>query len=450
MASISGVAARGRGASTPSVDAYRNLDLSPDSDAVKNLKSRVEAEAESATIVLTSAKQTYDARQPALLTPMMASWYMERVGGLRVGAIADLHNGFQHDTTADGGAKSVYLEVQRDAVRSKGIREAIEETDRFLQRHKDLIDRHDRARAEFHTLKARMGREPVRPRPVVYVLALLGLVMLEAFINFESFLKVPYITSPFLATGATLAVAVGIAFAAHFHGIVLRQAGYLFSPQEAGEKAHAERKNDAVRRVIIGAVLLLVALLMVGGSRYYYLRDYILQAQILGTSAPSMTGGIGFMLFGNIVAYIVATLVAYALHDPHPIYAEKDREFKRTTKEIEAAKVKRRAAQETLRQGVGNELTAVNNHDASARGPRYGELRQMASAIDEKDQEVLGALMSYRATLIQAMAARSDVKLFRLPDGAHDEIVPPARDVLLTPQEYASLPLSLGFTVADQ
>ncbi len=155
------------------------------------------------------------------------------------------------------------------------------------------------------------------------------------------------------------------------------------------------------------------------------------------------------MLFGNVVAYVVALVVAYNTHDPHPIYAEEDRELSRTTRELEAAKKARLLAQEVLRHGTENELAARTKQDSTARGPRYAELRQLADVIDKKDQQVLGALLAYRTKLVQALHDRQDAKIFRYVDGAYDDLLPAGRDQLLTPDEYANRPLTLGFMIGE-
>lgn len=441
------------GGALTSVDSYRALDLSEGAPARKQLFSRLEGEAASSTAIdLTRARLRYNAQTPGGLTPAMSAWYAAWVAGPRGKAISELQSSFHAEKMPPGVPNSTFLEVRRDDVRSQSLSDRIEQTTQFLDHNRALIDGFYRARLEFNTLKARHGREPVPPRPLIYVFALLLLVALEAFINFESFLKVPYITSPFLATGATMAVAAAIAAASHFHGVVLRQWNYLFSPQDPGDKSHPARQSDATRRLVIGAVLLSVALAMVAGSRYYYLREYIVQARILGSSPPSMFGGIAFMLFGNIVAYLVAVLVAYGLHDPDPNYAEKDREFKRATKAMERIKAKRRLQQEAQRQGLDNAIAQEVNQASNTRGPNHAALRGFVEQIVEKDQEVVAVLLDYRNALIQAQreAGADEEPRLRLPEGAYEEIVPVSLDRLLTPREFASEPLTLGFSSGER
>ena len=414
---------------------------------------RLASEAGNNSIIdLTKARLRFNAQTPGAVTPAMAAWYASCVAGPRGKAIAELQAGFLNEKMPPGSPQSTFLEVQRDEVRSRSLSERIEQTSQFLDHNGALLHRFERARIEFNTLKARHGREPVARRPVVYAIALLLLVALEAFINFESFLKVPYITSPFLATGATMAVAAAIAAASHFHGVVLRQWNYLFSPQDPGDKAHSSRRSDAIRRLVIGGLLLTVALGMVAGSRYYYLREYIVQARILGSAPPSMFGGITFMLFGNLVAYLVAVLVAYGLHDPDPNYAEKDLELKRSSKALEKIKARRRKEQESQRRGLDNALAAEANQANNAKGPNYALLRAGVDHVIAKDQEVVATLLDYRNALVQSFleSGDGDEPRLRLPEGAYEELVPTSLDKLLTPRQFASEPIVLGFSSGEK
>lgn len=306
------------------VSDYVNLDVSDGSPLLLALLGALENEAKSDSIGLTGAGNLYNARQPGLLTQGMAAWFGKNIAAARVAAISEMKNAFEADSRETGAAAGIYLENVCDAARQKTVNASIDKAAAFSDKHRNEVIDHDHTAESYKSLRSKMGREPIRTKKWLYVLALLGIVLLEAFINFESFLKVPYITSPFLATGATMAVGLGVGFSAHFHGVVFRQWAFLFRPQESAETAVENRRNDALRRLAIGTVLLSIALLMVGGARYYYLREYILEASILGVAAPSLFGGIVFMLLGNVVAYIVGLLVAYAMHDPNPIFAEQD------------------------------------------------------------------------------------------------------------------------------
>jgi hypothetical protein len=426
---------------------YVNLDVSDGSPLLSALLSSVENEAKADTIGLTGVGNLYNARQPGLLTQGMAAWFGKNIAASRVAAISEMKNAFEADSRDTGAATGIYLENVQDAARQKTINAAIDKAAAFSDKHKTEVLDHEHTLDSYKSLRSKMGREPVRTKKWLYVLALLGIVLLEAFINFESFMKVPYITSPFLATGATMAVGLGVGFSAHFHGVVFRQWAFLFRPQESAETAVENRRNDALRRLAIGSVLLSIALLMVGGARYYYLREYIVEASILGVAAPSLFGGIVFMLLGNVVAYIVGLLVAYVMHDPNPIFAEQDQKLRKTTQRMEALKKERAQIQQDLAHGLSADIKAAVNQDAAARGPRHGELREWANRIVNKDQEIVGVLIEYRQALLQAMGPRTKGRLFRYPGGSHDMLLPISDHAMLTGDEYASLQIALGHDI---
>jgi hypothetical protein len=435
------------------LDAYLALDFDEGSELAKALLDRAAAEASSKTVIdLTSIRSRHNASTPGALTPSMSAWYASKVSGPRVRALSELAGLFQSERMPEGSPSSTFLEAECDRVRSASLAEMIAQTTQFLDHNRPLLERFSTARLEFNTLEARHGRKPTPPRPILYVLGLLGLVTLEAFINFESFMKVPYITSPFLASGATLAVALAIAFAAHFHGVIFKQWNYLFSPQDPGDRSHVSRRNDAIRRSGAGAVLLVIALLMVAGSRYYYLREYIMQARILGSTPPSMLGGITFMLFGNMIAYLGGVLLSYSLHDHDPNYAEKDRELRAATKKLERLKKKRDALQRAAKQGLDNALSAETKQSNTMRGPNYAHLRTSAGQLVEKDQKVVSLLLEYRNAIVQAIvqAGDGDERRFVLQDGAYGELVPTALDRLLTSRQYAAEQIFLGYAPGDR
>ncbi|WP_353230267.1 hypothetical protein [Novosphingobium sp.] len=426
---------------------YVNLNVSDGSPLLTALLGSAKAEATAEVIGLTGAGNLYNARQPGLLTQGMAAWFAKSIAASRVAAIAEMKNAFEADSRDNGNASGIYLENVCDSARQKTVNASIEKAAAFSDKHKAEVVDHEQTLESYKSLRSKMGREPVRTKKWLYVFALLGIVLLEAFINFESFMKVPYITSPFLATGATVAVGLAVGFSAHIHGVVFRQWAFLFRPQESAESGVENRRNDALRRLAIGSVLLSIALLMVGGARYYYLREYIVEASILGVAAPSMFGGIIFMLLGNVVAYIVGLLVAYVMHDPNPTFAEQDQKLRKTSERMEALKKQRTLVQQDLAHGLSADIKAAVNQDASARGPRFGELREWADRIVNKDQEMVGVLIEYRQALLQEMGSRAKGRIFRYPGGAHDILLPISDHIMLTGDEYASLQIALGYDI---
>ena len=432
-----------------SASRYVDLDLSSDSEAVASLMDKASKEAAQGAISLTSARQAYNASQPGYLTAEMSAWYSKNVAGLRIAALGRVGSALENDVVGDGNVRSLFLEAERDKARARHLVQSITEAQQFVDRSGAVLEEYQERRQSYETLKAQLGREPVRTNAWLYAFGLFMVVLLEAFINFESFMRVPYITSPFLATGATVAVGLGVGVAAHLHGTVFRQWNFLFSPNAVGDSEHKSRRNDAIKRLVVGFLMLSIALGMVAGSRYYYLKDVITQAVVLGGPPPSMLGGISFMLLGNIVAYGIGSMIAYYMHDPHPIYAEQDRELRKINKKRAALEKQREAARSALKTGLANELKKFENQDRTARGANYIELRAQVDAVLNKDQEVLGVLLAYRSKLIGEIVAKASGTIFRLPDGNYDQLLPMSLDRVMTTEEYASASLALGCATGD-
>lgn len=431
------------------VQKYVGLDLSDRAPAVAALMDKASKEASQNSISLTSARQAFNGSQPGYFTPEMSAWYLSNVSGHRIAALGKLSSEFEADIVGDGNVKSLFVEAERDKVRSKHRVQSINQAQQFLDRSLGVLEEYQLRRQGYETLKAQLGREPVRTNLWLYALGLLIVVMLEGFINFESFMRVPTITSPFLATGATIAVALSVGFAAHLHGTVFRQWNFLFSPNTVGDPEHKSRRKDAIKRLVVGLILLGFALGMVGGSRYFYLRDVITQAIVLGGPRPSMLGGILFMMLGNIIAYGIGAMIAYFMHDPHPIYAEHDRELRKITKKRAALEKKREQERQELRMGLDTELKGLFNQDQIARGLNYVDLRAQVDAVLNKDQEVLGVLQAYRSRLVGEISAKGTPTVFRLSEGGHEQLLPMSLDRALSPEEYSSLPLALGCATGD-
>ena len=99
-----------------------------------------------------------------------------------------------------------------------------------------------------------MERDAKDWKPKTYWLGIIGVIAIEALINFESFIKISGIT-PFMATGMTLGTATFIGFAAHLHGIFIRQFTELM-----GEHTGRGDKNKTLVLQILALFLLLVAM----------------------------------------------------------------------------------------------------------------------------------------------------------------------------------------------
>ena len=105
--------------------------------------------------------------------------------------------------------------------------------------YSDLRSEFDQTKELYESMRAEMGgKPPVRRKLVFYIVSILLIGVIEWFINYSTFnIKYP----PGVAFGATVLIALSIAFASHFHGALIKQRVALF-----GESRHVRDKNQVL------------------------------------------------------------------------------------------------------------------------------------------------------------------------------------------------------------
>ncbi|HEX8257155.1 MAG TPA: hypothetical protein VF589_05950 [Allosphingosinicella sp.] len=371
---------------------YQKLDLGPNSEAVAWLDVRAETEEVSERHAVTLTGDLEHA--PAGLTPNMSAWYARFIAGRRHNAIAAVRNRFEGDQVR--GVPSILLECEADRVAHEAARAKHRAVNEFYSKHAALKHEAEELEQDYERMRAEQGgRKPRMISPWIYFGGLAFVVLLELFLNFESFMSVRFIGSPFLATGITSLVALAIGWSSHLHGTLLRQWDYYFGPHDR------LRHFQGWRMLGIGGALLSIALGAVLGARYFYILPKIDQAVLLGIDPPSLLGSLSFMIAGNVIVYLVGATWAYATHDEIPDYpttkrraeakrAEYDRAHRReVSEEVNRLEQKAAAEERKLRQrAVAQEVSP--NHVAN---------RQLFQIICSKDQEVCAILLDYRARL---------------------------------------------------
>src|SRR5438309_5910196 len=371
---------------------YLAVDLGPRSEAVAWLDVRTEEEEteEGAVVTLTGDLES----APAGLTPSMSAWYARFISARRNAAIESVRSLFERDRIRD--VPSILLESELDAKAHECAKAKHRTLDEFYKRHADIRRDAESLQRDYDMMLAdEGGRKPRMVSPVVYVLGLLFVVMLEVFLNFESFMSVRFINSPFLATGITSLVALGIGWASHLHGSLLRQWDYYFGPHDK------VRRYQGWRMSAIGGVLLMVALGAVLGARYYYILPKIQQAILLGVAPPSLLGSLLFMIAGNVIVYLVGCTWAYVTHDEIPDYPTVKRRAEAIRAKYDRA-FRREVAEELTR--LDQKLAADQDkirHRARAQesSSRHAANRSLFGLVRQKDDEVCAVLLDYRARL---------------------------------------------------
>lgn len=430
------VAHRGRdealpGDMPPEIAEYQALDLSAASEAVAWLDVRAENEESEAHSIV---PLTDDLDQsPAGLTPNMSAWYGRFVAARRHAAVAAVRSRMEADTVR--GVPSILLESELDRVRHETARSKHRTLNEFYVNNGPLKAEADQLAQDYERMRAEQGgRKPRMVSPILYAAGLAFVVMLELFLNFESFMAVPFIGSPFLATGITGLVALGIGWAAHLHGTLLRQWDHFFGPHDR------ILRLQGWRMLGIGSTLLTVALGAVLGARYFYILPRIEQAILLGTEPPSLIGSLSFMIAGNVIVYLVGAAWAYVTHDEIPDYPSVkrradakrdayDRAFRRqVAEEVNRLEQKAAAEEDKLRKRAGSQEVSPN-HVAN---------RRLFQLVRNKDDEVGAILKDYRNRL-----ARSHPKVrYRYPDR---EVLTQDPHVELSASEWAARDLPLKY-----
>jgi hypothetical protein len=337
----------------------------------------------------------------------MSSWYSRFIASSRHAAIAAARSRFEADTVR--GVPSVLLESEADQVNHHAAREKHRVLNEFFVNNMPLRTEADTLARDYEQMRAEQGgRKPRMVAPGLYWAGLGVVVLLELFVNFESFMSVPYISSPFLATGITGLVALAIGWASHLHGTLLRQWDYFFGPHDK------IRRLQGWRMLGIGSVLLAVALGAVLGARYFYILPKIDQALLTGMEPPTIIGSLSFMIAGNLIVYLVGVAWAYTTHDEIPDYPATARKAEKARKNFDKA-FKRQVAEEIVRleQKAASDLDKLRKRAiAQEVSPNHAANRRLYQMIRKKDEEVAAVLKDYRARL-----ARAHPKVrYRYPD----------------------------------
>lgn len=388
------------------LEAYvTRTDASKDSEIFTDLLRRVSREiGDDARIELSDYHSTAYG-----LTPQMLEWFSGRVQPARSEALRFIASQFQ--ALQVKAVSGFWLEAEVDRVEARRVRDTDTRIKAFHEANDRILGEIEEAAREYETIKARHQREPVMTPQVLYVLGILGVLTLEVFLNFESFMKVPFITSPFLATGATGLVAIGIAVAGHIHGTLLKQYDWYFGPEDR------TRFFQGVRLAGWGTLLLVIAMSGVLGARYYYILPRIQEALLLGTRPPSLGGSLSFMAVGNVLVYAIGAAWAFFRHDLDPEFPRAKTRLDRLKNaydgrfnndlgaEINRLRLKAEREIETLRQ----------RHISVALAPGFNEAQDKAARLVAHDMKITSALAAYRAQLVDHLRKEKRSVAFDLP-----------------------------------
>jgi len=379
---------------------YGNLNLEVGGPLAHELFDNVNEEAVQNDVRLTSAHNA-NIDNPSGCTPRMVSWFQRNVVAVRRAAVADVRAEFDKVKYGKEASGFVY-ELERDKLEADKFGSIRAERDTFQAKREvsQLIEEFGKTRAAYERKVSEQGREAQEWAPFTYwaVLSLIGVI--EAFINWESFLRIPNFT-PFFATGLVLLVALAFMWSSHIVGRITKQRRELFG----GYVGRTDRWS-AGQEFGFGMVLFLLAIAAVAWGRWFFLSDVIIRRHALGeTSGWADYLEFGGSILGNLIVYFIGVVWAYWKHDAIPGFAELRRQLEKLQRRqlvIFRKLLEDRTQRYILNERRKQEELSRRDQEQRTQLRNYGQLRHNADFIFQKDAQVIALLTEYRSRLIDA------------------------------------------------
>lgn len=423
---------------------YLALDLRRSSPIAQDLFQRVGSEAERTELPLSDLVGSV----PANLTPAMDAWYRDSFSRVRGAAYRALLHMFSHPGVSDlrdGFLPEARLATLDERYQSdklalyRGQRESNRASDDEIQMLQQQLRRDE---PDYENRVRRRGRE-AKPlnKPLYLFILLVVLFGAEAALNVESFQALPWAT-PAIAWGATIIVGLAIGLAAHYHGTLLKQHAFHF-----GVDVDDARRGPAWQMFAGGTLALSLSLSFVFYARSAFFAAYMQASSGFGQAAdsPGFLWTVGGSLIGNMLVYLVATMVAYLMHDSDPDMID-------LHARIEAARARmaqRKQGMEAQRQRGLAQLQALHKKHvdetrrAASHMLSHAALRpalEKFHQLQAKDSEVAALLFSYRQSLVKALGANAKrVKFMAACDDPYTECQE------LGVGEFERLPIALKY-----
>jgi hypothetical protein len=432
------------------VEDYLGLDLAKAGTLASDLMGHVDDEAKRAIEEHKVALADIVGPHPAHLTQKMLLWYQSSIESRRKSALDAVIQLFKDRSDTDKGVGFI-LEARLSTLREQYLRAKLkifqEHRERNHTRSQEIADLSSKVREEEHRYRYRKqelgGRDAVVLNRTLYIV-LLVIVLFgpEALLNLESFAALPW-ASPFIAWGATILIGVGIGFAAHFHGTLLKQWAHYFDKSQDDS-----RRGPAWRMFVSGSVLLSVSLSFVYYARFAYFQSYVASVSGFGQTADANAGlmwVVGGSLLGNFIVYLVGCLIAYIMHDSDPDYSDNKSQLDKNSKKLAALKQAmeadwQREIEQLNAQHKRKTEEARRSHRAVMEQSSLAWPQEVFTKIKSQDSRVVAALLAYRHALLSQLGAHAKNLVFvERSETPHLEVIE------LTLAEYEGTQIELKY-----
>jgi hypothetical protein len=272
-----------------------------------------------------------------------------------------------------------------------------EENERFDEAKKNVIRLHE----EYEVIRRAEGQREAKDFPTsLYAILLFGVGAAEWMINYETFLNFTEI--PLMAAGATILIALAVAFSAHFHGMMLKGHQNFFD-----NHLDASKKKRNLRVFYIVTIMLVLAFFSIGAARYLLVANQVSQ---LGGSSNGLLGGeaitinvgqiVTISMVINLFVWFVGAAISYAAHDENPEFTDKFRECKRAKQIFEPLRIEKESEIARIRARLEKEIKELRN-TALAHEQETKPLADLLSTITEKNSKMTSEINRLTNRLIR-------------------------------------------------
>jgi hypothetical protein len=260
-----------------------------------------------------------------------------------------------------------------------------EENERFGEIKKSVI----RLQEEYEVVRRAEGQREAKDFPtMLYAILLFGVGTAEWMINYETFLNFTEI--PLMAAGATILIALAIAFSAHFHGMMLKGHQHFFD-----NHLEASKKKRNLRVFYIVSIMLVLAFFSIGAARYLLVANQVSQlggneGGLLGGEAIAVNVGqiVAISMVINLFVWFVGAAISYSAHDENPEFTDKFREYKKAKQLFEPLRVEKENEIARIRAKLEKEIKELRN-TAHAHEHETKPLADLLSTITEKNNKMI-------------------------------------------------------------
>jgi hypothetical protein len=295
-----------------------------------------------------------------------------------------IHSSLQKIHALQDIDRQIALKQQEYEQAQASTEEKHEANSKYKEAKKNVI----RLQDEYETMYRAEGQREAKDFPLIaYGALLLGVGAAEWMVNYETFLN--FTEVPLMAAGATILVALAVAFAAHYHGTMFKGHQCFF-----GDHVEHFIKNRNIRVLAIVSVVLALAFAGVGGARYLLVASQVSQ---LGGGEGGLLGGdvvtinvgqvVTISMVINIFVWFVGAAIAYAVHDENPGFTEKLREYKKAKKTYDPLRSMVEMEIHQLHSKLEKEIKELKN-TAHAHEQEAKPLADLLATVIEKNNKI--------------------------------------------------------------